>query len=379
MQNKMRRRLVRTLVAVAAVVSYSTSAVAAQMASSVPGITREHYENKQAPWSIHVLRIDRSRSNFELTTAMADGTKIGLSTLTDQVRRLSTNFGRPIAAINGDFYRTEGGRYAGDPRGLQIARGELISDPGQQTCFWIDTNGMPQMADVKAQFTVTWPNEVQTRFGLNEGRSRAPVLYTASVGASTDTEGGVEYVLEAADPRKWLPLRAGETYAAKVREIRKGGNSRTSRDTLILSMPRPSTNAVKEGEVVVLSTETLPSLRGVKTAIGGGPALLRGGKVQTERASKSGERHPRSAIGWNKKEIYFVQVDGRQSHSDGMTLAELAAFMAKIGCEEGMNLDGGASAEIWLNGEILNSPCWGRERPTGNALVLLDKRVEAKP
>jgi len=62
-----------------------------------------------------------------------------------------------------------------------------------------------------------------------------------------------------------------------------------------------------------------------------------------------------------------------------MTLPELAEFMLQLQCEEAMNLDGGGSAAIWLNGKIMNKPCYGHERNTGNALVLVEKKVEAKP
>lgn len=376
----MRHCLNKAIQGTAAIVSiliFSGNSIAADPATA-RGVSYQHYKNREVPWSIFVIRIDRTRSEYELTTSVADGTRMGLSTLTDQIRRLPKSIGKPIAAINGDFYRTEGERYPGDPRGLQISRGELISGPNRRTCFWIDTNGTPQLAPVTSEFTATWPDEIQTTFGLNEERSSEAVLYTAAIGSSTETSGGVEYILEAVDPRKWLPLRAGETFPARVREIRRGGDSKTSPDTLILSLARPKANS-QIGDILVISTKTTPTLSSVRTAIGGGPALVRGGKAQPARVSKAGERHPRSAFGWTKKDFVFVQVDGRQPGlSDGMTLAEMAEFLVSIGCEEAMNLDGGASSEVWFDGQILNSPCWGRERSTGNALVLIEKK-DAKP
>ena len=130
----------------------------------------------------------------------------------------------------------------------------------------------------------------------------------------------------------------------------------------------------------MLSTATEPSIKGARTAVGGGPALVHDGKAAPGRAQKTNERHPRSAIGWNSKYFFFVEVDGRQPGlSMGMDVRELADFMVQIGCEEGMNLDGGGSAEVWLNGEIMNSPCFGRERSTATAIVLLKKKVQVQP
>jgi exopolysaccharide biosynthesis protein len=54
-----------------------------------------------------------------------------------------------------------------------------------------------------------------------------------------------------------------------------------------------------------------------------------------------------------------------------MTFPELAAYMAKIGCEEAINLDGGGSATIWVYGNVMNNPSEGRPRPGANALVVM--------
>jgi exopolysaccharide biosynthesis protein len=85
-------------------------------------------------------------------------------------------------------------------------------------------------------------------------------------------------------------------------------------------------------------------------------------------------RHPRTAIGWNNDHFFLVQVDGRQRHlSVGMTPAELADYMAKLGCEGALNLDGGGSATCWVYGQVMNSPSLGQERNMANALVVVQK------
>jgi exopolysaccharide biosynthesis protein len=78
-------------------------------------------------------------------------------------------------------------------------------------------------------------------------------------------------------------------------------------------------------------------------------------------------------VGWSPTHVYLVTVDGRQPGlSDGMMLAELADFMAGLGCTDAMNLDGGKSAQMWLNGQIVNSPCQG-EDTVANALLVIRK------
>jgi hypothetical protein len=345
------------------------------------GLSFKRYSIREVPWSVNVIRIDRHRPEFALVTTLGEGTRQGLRTITEQIRRIPKSTGRPIAAINGDFYQTEGDQYSGDPRGLQIVNGELVSSPNDRVSFWVDTNGAPRMEVVKPQFAVTWPKGDRTAFDVNEERSRKAVLYTSVAGKSTKTSGGVEFVLEKAAEKKWLPLKPGEKYPARIREIRPGGNSRLEKETVVLSLARmPAASGPAEavvGDIVWISTETAPSLKGVQTAIGGGPELVRDGKAQPARVNKSNARHPRSAVGWNEKEILFVTVDGRQPRlSNGMTLPELAEFLVKLQCTEAMNLDGGGSAEVWMDGKIMNSPCYGHERSTANALVLVEKGAQ---
>ncbi len=347
----------------------------------VDGVSYEHFTVEEVPWSIHVIKIERSHPEFDIITTLGGGTRIGLSTLTRQLRTIPRDLGTPVAAINGDFYSLEHENYAGDPRGLHILRGELVSDPIQRTCVWIDESGNPHMGEVASKLSVTWPNGENTAFGLNEERAgNAAVLYTSAVGETTQAYGGTELVLEKVSTNRWLPVRAGLTFPAKVREIRRGGDTRIAPDTLVLSLGSRRAAPVEPGDVLMLSTDTEPSLKGVRTAIGGGPVLVRNGKASPGRALKTNERHPRSAIGWNSKYFFFVEVDGRQPGlSVGMDVRELANFLVKIGCEEGMNLDGGGSAEVWLNGRIMNSPCFGRERNTATAIVLVKKKREIQP
>ena len=83
------------------------------------------------------------------------------------------------------------------------------------------------------------------------------------------------------------------------------------------------------------------------------------------------ERHPRSAIGWNTTPLFLVTVDGRQPGiSMGMKLAELGEFMLDLGCTDAMNLDGGKSAQMWMNGRILNSPHQGEDTVANSILVV---------
>ena len=69
-------------------------------------------------------------------------------------------------------------------------------------------------------------------------------------------------------------------------------------------------------------------------------------------------KHPRSAIAVTKdKRVLFITVDGRSpGNALGMRLPELAHLIKVMGGKEALNLDGGGSTMLYLDGEILNHP-----------------------
>lgn len=70
-----------------------------------------------------------------------------------------------------------------------------------------------------------------------------------------------------------------------------------------------------------------------------------------------GGKNPRTAIGYTQDgNFIMVAVDGREGASVGLTLKELAWFMKSIGCINAMNLDGGGSTVMYVNGRVVNMP-----------------------
>jgi Phosphodiester glycosidase len=333
----------------------------------------------EMPWSIHIVEIERGRRDFELCTTLGKGNVIGMGTVSEQIKSLPRECGEPLAAINGDFYE-KNEKQEGRARDLQIRFGEVTSSPSGHTCFWVTPDGTPQMTNVSSRFRVNWPNGKTIPIGLNQLRDDdSAVLYTSVFGPSTRTDVGMELVLERGTNTDWLPLKVGRQYAGRVRAVRKAGNTALMPEIMVLSLGlglAEEVPAIEPGATVRIVTETAPDLTGVNVAIGGGPTLVRDGKpMQWTGFFKL--RHPRTALGWNKEHYFLVVVDGRQADiSIGMTFPELANYMAKIGCEQAMNLDGGGSATLWAFGVVRSSPSEGEERPAPNALVLLKKAAQ---
>ncbi|MEX1247612.1 MAG: phosphodiester glycosidase family protein [Anaerolineales bacterium] len=94
----------------------------------------------------------------------------------------------------------------------------------------------------------------------------------------------------------------------------------------------------------------------------------------------SNDLDPRTAVGLNRagNKLIIVVVDGRQAgYSEGVTEAELAQILLDQRAYSAMNMDGGGSSTLVIEGEdgeplVLNSPVHqgipGNERPVGNHL-----------
>jgi hypothetical protein len=62
-----------------------------------------------------------------------------------------------------------------------------------------------------------------------------------------------------------------------------------------------------------------------------------------------------------------------------MTLRELAELMLRLGAQQAMNLDGGGSSEMVVNGLTASRPSDGRARGIANALVVLPGADTGQP
>lgn len=117
----------------------------------------------------------------------------------------------------------------------------------------------------------------------------------------------------------------------------------------------------------------------------GVPQLIRNGEIQiTWEQEKTNQnfvetRHPRTAIAKLKdRRILLITADGRSEDSGGIALKDLAEFLLQLGASEAVNLDGGGSTTMVVNGKTVNKPSDKEgERRIGDA-ILVFPRVDCK-
>lgn len=128
-----------------------------------------------------------------------------------------------------------------------------------------------------------------------------------------------------------------------------------------------------------------PSLAGLKKwkveqAFGGGPVLVQEGQIRISNneerkfAGKAiADKHPRTAIGYKKDgTMVILAVQGRMKGlAEGATLPQMATILVELGCIEAMNLDGGGSSCLLINGKETIKPCdQTGQRPVPAVLVI---------
>ena len=131
-------------------------------------------------------------------------------------------------------------------------------------------------------------------------------------------------------------------------------------------------DSIYEWKAPVLNQKNIPQLSldysqavpwNVRDALQAGPVLITDGEInitvdeEVFFNSEIPNIHPRTAAGYTSDGRFIIMVvDGRQASSRGVYLQELAVMMDNLDCVEAINLDGGGSSGMVVNGKILNRP-----------------------
>ncbi len=119
-----------------------------------------------------------------------------------------------------------------------------------------------------------------------------------------------------------------------------------------------------------------------ETVLVTGPVLLlNGAKEKLSDNVFNTNRHPRTCACIIKKNtILLVTVDGRNTEAAGMTLFELADLLKTLRCKAAINLDGGGSTTMYIQGKpdngVVNFPSDNKqfdhagERACANAIIV---------
>ncbi|MDQ6787339.1 MAG: phosphodiester glycosidase family protein [Acidobacteriota bacterium] len=321
----------------------------------------------------NLLRLNLTKVRLDVVHAM--DAAIGTETVSSIATRHSA-----IAAINAGFFRLDKSIFAGDAAGVLMIDGKLLSESVNNRIALI-VNNFSDKTEVfinrlSVSQTVSIGNKTFEVTGINRQRGENDlVIYTPEFHFTTLTDKkGIEIVVHGNKILKALNDTGSIEIPSYSFVISASGKfreqlSEVAHRNVGVTLGRQWNNLDSK-----ISFDTLIS----GDVVGGVPQLIKNGKIditwEQEKTSKVfvETHHPRTAVAKLKDgKFLMVTVDGRSEASGGISLLDLAAFLLEMGATDAMNLDGGGSTTMFLNGKVVNHPSDKEgERKVGDAILV---------
>lgn len=343
-----------------------------------PGVLYRQEVRLHPPLIIHSLKFRYPSENLYLEPVLSgnsvlpmDGSPHSRETVSSLARRLSAS-----CALNADYFAPNG-----DPIGLFILKGEILSEPFPQRAV-VAWGKSPLLFDEPEwDARIVLPDSSTIKIdGINRvAKPHEIIVATPTGGLATAQVPSYHFVLRSEQPLK----ASGETPAEFRYIVSEAKTVRVEEQHLILVAGPEKYKALipyareRSQWKISISIKGALNYAAIEYAVGGGPRLLKEGKIVQDYAKERfapslyAQRHPRTAVGVTpNSDVIWVVVEGRWSRSQGVTLPELAEIMKRLGCVDAINLDGGGSSVLFAGDLLLNRPSEGTERPVANALLL---------
>lgn len=326
------------------------------VADGVKHIRMVRYINSR-PIKVNIVEVNtKINPNIEIAPQLASTNLKHRATI-----RTIASRNNSIAAVNGTYFKPQNGV----PLGTLMINKKVYTGPiYNRVAMGIGKNEY-KMAQVQFNSTLKAGRENLKIDNINQPRmlSTYVLLYTADWGQTSPT-----------------PPKYGVNIAIQDNKITtiSYGSTAIPENGYVISGPKAKLEPFFSAKKVQLDIKMVPEWENINHIISGGPYLVKDGSVFIDvTAQKLGAitgKNPRTAIGYTaENEFIMVTVDGREQASVGMTLGELARMMKEFGCVNAMNLDGGGSSVMYVNGRVVNNPAQKGGIPISNALTITER------
>jgi len=308
--------------------------------------------------NMNLLRLDLKKVRLDVHHAM--DAAIG----TEKTSSIAMRHGA-FAAINAGFFRLDTSFWAGDPVGILMIDGILLSESSLDRTVLKISNVPETSVEIVAPRTKIFfrkgTQEIEIS-GINrELKNDELILFKPEFQRTTLTGVDVKEVV----------IEKGE-----VVHVSASGSTPIPSAGVVLSASgarRTDLLGLKIGDKVTLGERFEPVngrtngpmflVRTVEDMVTGVPQLIKDSKIditwEQEKSSKSfvETRHPRTAVAKLKDgKFLMITVDGRTEASGGIALQDLAEYLLSLGATDAMNLDGGGSTTMFVDGKVVNHP-----------------------
>ncbi|MBX7244741.1 MAG: phosphodiester glycosidase family protein [Candidatus Sumerlaeaceae bacterium] len=347
------------------------------------------------PNRVNVIKIDRAQADISLRVGFPYARRNYPAK--EIVRTIASRYDSPpandvLAAVNCAFFGT-----GLDISGPVSENSNIIQPPvdsGDTFAIFDSGDFLIKHALTTSGGTLTFADASTTSIDIfNLDRLADTIaVYTPDWGASTgSTVQGTEIVLSQVS----YPIRLDKQISGVVTAVQTGASSLN--------------NAIPAGGLVISARDTKATFLASKVTVGqrlrisygtssnnfnntrmlvmGQGWLLTGGVANTSNWSGYSAgfigRNPRTVLGANATHYFLVTIDGRQTGvSVGMSFQEMADYLSTaFGITDAVNLDGGGSSTMVVNGALANAPSdsWppGTERAVASAVMVVKRPIPA--
>jgi hypothetical protein len=338
-----------------------------------PGVAHRAYTDARGPFALNVVTLDPA-GRGTIDTVLSQGQLAGL----DRPSSMAQQHGA-LVAVNGDFYLA-----SGRPVHLHAEDGELMQAPMllenqvSSTGVGVDAGIGRPVVGMRLGVARTGATAPVTRVNNGPPAAGELALFTPR-GSGLETPPGANCSARLRPSGSPVASADGRTRQSLSVESVACGSPSAQDGAWVLSARQGGAyeqfvRALQPGDPVSFDwTVGRPRAFDV---LGGNPVIVQDGQVHAPSVEGTGPyyaRNPRTGIGVAADGVvYLVTVDGRQTGSVGMTLPEFADYLRQLGAGTALNLDGGGSTTMAVNGVTVNRPSDGAERLVANALVVLN-------
>lgn len=292
------------------------------------------------PVRINVVEINQKLNpNLQINPQLSSSRLASKSTITTLARKNNS-----LVAINGTYFKPQ----TGVPLGTLMINGKMYTGPIYNRVAMGIFDNCFDMARLELNAQVkSFKGNVKVD-NINQPRmlSTHVIVYTPEWGS---------FAPPSPKYGKQIAVEKGKIISIGTQSMPIPQNG------YVIVGPDERLAKIYKAKHIDLDIKTIPNWENVKHIISGGPYLVKNGEVFVDMTEQKlgaiGGKNPRTAIGYTQDgNFIMVAVDGREGASVGLTLKELAWFMKSIGCTNAMNLDGGGSTVMYVNGRVVNMP-----------------------
>lgn len=355
-----------------------------------PGMDYTKINLPDYPIDAYILTVDLKNENNKIETFQAQNKVRSTEAMTKVYDRMIKAGRKPLAGVNGNFWIVSGqgmNDLIGIPHSGSIINGTMVTDPNEWNrghgaigFATIDESRKLHIDDMQFSGKVTIDGVGSYPISeINRKRPDNELVFFNEYASTTNTDNnGTEVFIKPVSGQIWGVNK--DILCEVVRVVKDKGENQINSGESVLSghgSAKEFLNNLTIGNTITVNMgiQTLSqNLRpAITQMITGNALVMKDGELtdRNQNESYNTTLYPRTAIGMSKDgtKAFLIVID-KMGTSKGANTETMCGILKNAGAWNVASMDGGGSAQMMLEGKIVNKPADGRERAVANGWLL---------